>query len=66
MCLRLRGAKVFKIVPAGADTKSNTWGSGSLEVGDLSLLEDGGERNGALVSDAVVPETARDGCGDSV
>ena len=50
----------------GADTKSNTWGSGSLEVGDLSLLEDGGERNGALVSDAVVPETARDGCGGSV
>ena len=45
----------------GADTKSNTWGSGSLEVGGLRPLEDGSERGGALDSDGIVPETARDG-----
>ena len=29
----------------GADTKGNTlWGGGAPEVGDLRLLEDGGER----------------------
>ena len=47
------------------DTKANTSrGGGALEVGDLRLLEDGSERNGALVTDAVVvPETAREGGG---
>ena len=46
----------------GADTKANTlWGSGSLEVGDLSLLEDSGKRGGARDSDFIVPETARGG-----
>ena len=35
---------------AGADTNANTlWGGGALEVGDPRLLEDGGERGGALV-----------------
>ena len=48
-------------VSRGADTKANTWGSGSLEVGDLRLLEDGSERGGALDSNVIVPETARDG-----
>jgi len=41
------------------------WGGGALEVGDHRLLEDGSERRGALVSDAVVPDTARDGWGHS-
>ena len=36
-------------------------GGGALEVGDLRLLEDGGERRGALVSDVVLPETAKGG-----
>eukprot|EP00964_Phaeocystis_antarctica_P012336 scaffold6811_cov55-Phaeocystis_antarctica.AAC.2 len=36
-------------------------GGGALEVGDLRLLEDGGERRGALGSDAVVCETASEG-----
>ena len=40
-------------------------GGGALQVGDLRLLEDGSERGGALVSDAVVPDTARDGWGHS-
>ena len=31
-------------------------------MGDLRLLEDGCERGGALESDVIVPETARDGC----
>ena len=39
------------------------WGSGIPEVGDLRLLEDGSQRSDALVSDAVAPETARDGGG---
>ena len=40
-------------------------GGGALEVGDLRLLEDCSERGGALVSDVVVPDTARDGWGHS-
>ena len=43
--------------------KQTLWGGGTLEVGDHRLLENGGERNGALGSDAIVPETARDGWG---
>ena len=46
----------------GALTQKRTlWGRGALEVGDLCLLEDSSERGGALVSDAIAPETARDG-----
>ena len=45
----------------GADTKANTRGGGALETGDRRLLEDGCERGGALDSDVIVPETARDG-----
>ena len=37
------------------------WGGGALEVGDLRFLEDGDERNGSLVSDAVRTETASEG-----
>ena len=50
----------------GADTKVNTRGGGALQMGDLRLLEDGSERGGALVSDVVATETARDGCVCSV
>ena len=47
---------------AGADTKGNTlWGGGAPEVGDLRLLEDGGERGDALGSDVVAPNTASEG-----
>ena len=48
----------------GADTKANN-GSGALKIRDLRLLEHGSERRGALVSDVVVPDTARDGWGHS-
>ena len=34
-------------------------GGGVLEAGNPRLLEDGGERGGALVSDLVSPETAK-------
>jgi hypothetical protein len=48
--------KVFANVSAGADTRANTAsGGGAPQVGDLRLLEDGGERGGALVSDLVPP-----------
>ena len=43
--------------------KRTPLGSGALEVGDHSLLEDGRECRGALDSDAVAPDTARDGWG---
>ena len=46
----------------GADTKANN-GSGALKIRDLRLLEDGSECGGALVSDAVVEETAKGGRG---
>ena len=36
-------------------------GGGALPVLDLRLFEDGSERGGALVSDAVVPNTASEG-----
>ena len=38
-------------------------GGGALEDGDHSLLEDGCERGGALVSDLVPPDTAKHGQG---
>jgi hypothetical protein len=38
-------------------------GGGAPQVGDLRLLQDGGERGGALVSDLVVSETVRGGVG---
>ena len=43
--------------------KRTLWGGGALQVGDLRLLEDGGERGGALVSDVVASETASEGWG---
>ena len=46
----------------GIDTKSERSGGGALQVGDLRVLEDGGERGGALGSDAITLETACKGC----
>jgi len=46
----------------GIDTKANSWAA-AHHVGDLRLLEDGGERRGALVSDAVAFEAASEGWG---
>ena len=48
-------------VSMGADSarKRTLWGSSALEMGDHCLLEDGGERRGALGSDSVVSETVR-------
>ena len=45
----------------GGDTKANTRGGGALELGDSRLFEDGSERGGALVSDVIDRDTARDG-----
>ena len=47
----------------GVDMKANTHsgGGGALELGDLRLLEDGSERGGALGSDIVALEPARQG-----
>jgi len=42
----------------GADVKANTGGGGALQLLDLRLLEDGGERRGALDSDVVAVEAA--------
>ena len=48
----------------GALTERRTLsGGGALETGDLSLLEDGRERGGALVSDAIARDTAKHGEG---
>ena len=56
--------EVIANVSAGADTRANTAsGGGAPQVGDLRLLEDGGERGGALVSDYVPPQTASGGWG---
>ena len=41
--------------------KQTLWGGDAPEVGDLRLLEDGGECGGALGSDAVAVETAGKG-----
>ena len=45
-----------------ANAQEPVRGRGVLQVGDLRLLEDGSERGGALVSDEVASDTARDGC----
>jgi len=43
--------------------KSERSGGSAPQVGDLRLLEDGGERGGALVSEYVPPQTASGGWG---
>jgi len=43
----------------GADTKANVSGGGTLEFGDLCLVEDGSNRSGTLLSDVVAGETAK-------
>ena len=49
----------------GVDTKANAWepvrGRSAPEVGDVCLFKHGSERNCAMVSDVVVPESARGG-----
>ena len=50
-------------VSRGIDTKANISGGGAPQVGDLRLLEDGGERGGTLVYDQVASETASEGWG---
>ena len=39
------------------------WGGGALEGGDLRVLEDRSKRNGTIVLDVVLPETAKHGRG---
>ena len=41
--------------------KRTLWGGGALQLLDLRLFEDGGERGGALGPDAVVRDTASEG-----
>ena len=41
--------------------KANARGGSALQVRDLRLLEDGGERRGALVSDVILSETVSEG-----
>ena len=41
--------------------KQTLWGGDALQIGDLRLVEDGGECSGALGSDAVAFETASEG-----
>ena len=48
-----------KKVSMALTEKRTLSGGGALEVGDHRLLEDGCERGGALVSDLVVPDTAK-------
>ena len=53
----------------GADTSERSGGGGALQLLDLRLLEDCGERRGAFGSDVVAPETAsegQDGNGETV
>ena len=45
----------------GTHAKENTRGGSALELGDLRLLEDGGERRAAVVPDGIVSEPARNG-----
>ena len=64
--LRLRAwarRRVLRRVKWALTRKRTLWGSGALEVIDLRLLEDGGERSGALGSDFIVPESASEGQG---
>ena len=42
----------------GTGTKCEHTGGGALQIGDLRLLEDGGELSGALSSDEIASETA--------
>ena len=46
----------------GVDKKSERLGGRALQVGDLRLLEDGGERGGALRSDPIASKTVSEEC----
>ena len=41
--------------------KRTVWGGGTLQIGDLRLVEDGSQRSGALGSDVVASETVSEG-----
>ena len=45
----------------GIDTKRTLWGGGALQLLDLRLFEDCGERGGALGSDVVVRDAVSEG-----
>ena len=45
----------------GTDRSKGFGAGGALEVSDVRLVEDGGERSGTLGSDLVVVETADEG-----
>ena len=48
-------------VSAGANKKVNTLGWGALQIGDLRLLENSSESEGALGSNVVAANTASEG-----
>ena len=57
-----KGRREERCSPIDAAIGGKTlWGGGAPELGDLCLVEDGGEREGALVSDLVPVETANEG-----
>ena len=59
---RVQGSgKCSQMCQRALTEKRTLWGGGALEVGDLRLLEDSGERGGTLGSDAVVCKTASEG-----
>jgi len=49
------------VLSAGIDRKQTLWGGGAPQIGDLRLLEDGGERGGTLISDAIFIEAVSEG-----
>ena len=60
--VRRQAAQVRSVaVSMGVDKKSERLGGRALQIGDLRLLEDGGERGGALHSDPIASKTASEG-----
>ena len=57
-----KGRREERCSPTDAAIGGKTfWGGGAPEHGDYCLPEDGGEREGTLVSDSVQAETANEG-----
>ena len=52
---------MFAFVSRALTLKRTLWDGGALQLLDLRLLEDGGERGGALGSDVVVCDAASEG-----
>ena len=60
--VRMRaGEKRSQMCQWALTQKQTLWGGGALELGDLRLLENGGEHSDALFSDGVASETASKG-----